>query len=53
MSYVVYGERPATIAILNLLKAKGVDRHNVLLVDKHGICWMDRDKECEGDMNEY
>ena len=53
MSYVVYGERPASIAILKLLTAKGVDRHNVLLVDKKGICYMDREEEGEGSMNEY
>ena len=53
MSYVIYGERPAAIAICNILRAKGADRHNIVLVDKKGICYKNREEDGEGSMNEY
>jgi malate dehydrogenase (oxaloacetate-decarboxylating)(NADP+) len=54
MTYVVYGERPAAIAILKLLEAKGAEKHNVLLVDSKGLCYFGREKEVgDGAMNEY
>ena len=54
MSYVVYGERPAAIAILKLLEAKGVEKHNILLVDRKGICYVGREEEDgNGPMTEY